>query len=328
MSISSETRKLLLEGRVYDCRPGETVLDALLRQNVAVPNACRHQVCLTCMMRSLDGAPPSASQTNLTDNLRTQHFFLACGCHPERDMEIATASETVAIMARARVTGINRLNPFVSEIALQCEPPLHYRGGQFMTLFNDNMGNRFPISSPSRGRLGGKVDIQVQRIPGGVFSEWVHTSLRVGDVLSSCGATGELFYEIGSPRQTLVLAGWDGGLGALVGVMQDAFENDHAGTIYLFHGVEDREHLYFVEELREVADRFKRFHYVPCVRRGAPVEACASGAIQANVERLLPDLSGTKVYLCGPRTEVHALQRRAYLAGAAMKDIRTDVTNT
>ena len=329
MSISAETRKLLLDGRIYDCRPGETVLEALLRQKVAVPNLCRHQVCLTCMMRSLGGAPPSASQTNLNDNLRTQHFFLACGCHPERDMEIAFTSETVAIKARAQVTEINRLNSFVSEVALQCEPPLHYRGGQFMTLFNDkNMGNRFPISSPSRGRLAGKVDIQVQRIPGGVFSEWVHTGLRVGDVLSACGATGELFYEIGNPRQTLVLAGWDGGLGALIGVMQDAFENDHAGTIYLFHGVENKEHLYFIEELREVTDRFKRFHYVPCVRTGAPVEACASGALQANVERVLPDLSGVKVYLCGPRNEVHALQRQSYLAGAAMKDIRTDITNT
>ena len=96
----------------------------------------------------------------------------------------------------------------------------------------------------------------------------------------------------------------------------------------MFQGAEDKEHLYFVEELREVADRFKRFHYVPCVRTGAPVEACASGDIQPNVERMLPDLSGVKVYLCGPRNEVHALQRRAYLAGAAMKDIRTDVTNT
>jgi hypothetical protein len=57
------------------------------------------------MMRSLGGAPPRASQTNLKDNLRTQHFFLACGCHPERDMEIAIASETVAIKARAQAAG-------------------------------------------------------------------------------------------------------------------------------------------------------------------------------------------------------------------------------
>ncbi|MGH7888473.1 MAG: 2Fe-2S iron-sulfur cluster-binding protein, partial [Candidatus Binatia bacterium] len=188
MSISAETRKLLLDGRIYDCRPGETVLDALLRQNVAVPNVCRNQVCLTCMMRSLSGSPPEASQTNINDNLRTQHFFLACGCRPERDMEIAFTSETVAVKARAQVTELNRLNSFVTEVALQCEPPLHYRGGQFLTLFNNqNMGNRFPISSPSRGRLAGKMDIQIQRIPGGVFSEWVHTSLRLGDVLSSCG---------------------------------------------------------------------------------------------------------------------------------------------
>lgn len=28
VSISAETRSLLLDGRIYDCRPGETVLEA------------------------------------------------------------------------------------------------------------------------------------------------------------------------------------------------------------------------------------------------------------------------------------------------------------
>ena len=40
----AETRRLLLGGGVYDCRPEETVLDALLRQGLAVPNSCRRQI--------------------------------------------------------------------------------------------------------------------------------------------------------------------------------------------------------------------------------------------------------------------------------------------
>ena len=71
-----------------------------------------------------------------------------------------------------------------------------------------------------------------------------------------CGATGELTYEIGDPHRALVLAGWNGGLGALIGLMQDAFENNHAGAIHLFHGVSDRDHLYLSGELRRLASNF------------------------------------------------------------------------
>jgi hypothetical protein len=33
------------------------------------------------------------------------------------------------------------------------------------------------------------------------------------------------------------------------------------------------------------------------------------------------------VFLCGAKNEVHALQRQAYLAGAAMNDILLEVIN-
>ena len=126
-------KKLLLSGKIYDCRSEETVLEALLRQKVEVPNICQRQVCLSCMMRSLNGPPPSDAQTNLKEVLKVQHFFLACGCRPERDMEIALAEETIAVQATARVAELNRLNPHVLELVLECDPPLHYRGGQSMT---------------------------------------------------------------------------------------------------------------------------------------------------------------------------------------------------
>jgi ferredoxin len=43
--------QLLLGGNIYTCQPGETVLDALLRQGVSIPHDCRKQICLTCLMR-------------------------------------------------------------------------------------------------------------------------------------------------------------------------------------------------------------------------------------------------------------------------------------
>jgi ferredoxin-NADP reductase/ferredoxin len=322
-------KKLLLSGKIYDCRPEETVLEALLRQKVEVPNICQHQVCLSCMMRSLSGPPPSDAQINLKEALKIQHFFLACGCRPERDMEIALADEIIAVQATARVTELNRLNPHVLELVLECDPPSHYRGGQSMTLFNrDGIGKGFPIASPTSARLSGRIELHVERIQGAYFSEWIHNSLRVGDVLTACGATGELFYGVGCPRKPLLMAGWNGGLGALIGVMQDAFENEHVGPVYLFHGATDEDHLYFVDELREIGEKFPNFHYVPSVEQGSAPDGIARDAVHSLATRLLPDhLSGWMVFLCGSRAQVHTFQRQVYLAGAAMSDIRLEVTS-
>ena len=129
-------KRLLLDGKVYECRAGETVLDALLRQNVEVSYACRQQICLTCVMRCLDGAPPQASQANLKEPLRSQNSFLACGCYPERDMEIALPKRPVIRQVRSEVVELNRLNPYTIEVAVQCAAPLEYHAGQTVFLMN------------------------------------------------------------------------------------------------------------------------------------------------------------------------------------------------
>lgn len=141
--------------------------------------------------------------------------------------------------------------------------------------------------------------------------------------------TGELTYEIGDPRRTLVLAGWNGGFGALIGIMQNAFENSHTGEIHLFNGVSDPDHLYLFEEMREIGQQFQNFRYLPCIEDrttpAADADGCARGTVAAHVRRLLPSLSGARLFLYGSRSEVSTLQRQSYLSGAAMKDIRTDL---
>ncbi len=331
METAAETRKLLLGGHAYDCGRGESVLDALLRQGVAIANSCRRQICLTCMMRSLGGPPPPASQINLSERLRGRNFFLACACCPERDMEITFTAETVGEHLTAAVGGINRFCPFVIEIGLAPESPIPYRGGEFLHVLDEKgAGHRFPIASPASASHSGTIEIHVERVPGHAFSEWLHGSLEVGGKLTLCSVTGELTYEIDDPRRTLVLAGWNGGLGALIGLLQDAFENGHTGEIHLFHGVDNRAHLYLVEEMREIGRQFRNFHYLPCIedhtQPAVDADGCARGTVAAHVARLLPSLAGAKVFLCGPRSEVSGMQRQSYLSGAAMKDIRTDVS--
>ena len=321
-------KKLLFNGRAYDCKASETVLAALLRQHVDVPYACQKMSCMTCMMRSLNGPPPFASQKNLKETLQLQNNFLACGCFPERNMEIALPTENLTCQVTAKVIELKRLSPTVLELMLQCDSPIDYHGGQSVLLLNyEFIGKPFSIASPGSARFNAKLEVHVERIPGGAFSEWMHTKLKIGDRLLVSGVSGELFYTIGNPEQPLLLAAWNGGLGALLGLMQDAFEQHHSGPVWLFHGVNQAQDLYYVDELNEFAEYFPNFHYVPCIESGPLTSDVHTGSLLENISELAADLTGWKVFLCGKREHVHQIQRYAYLAGAGMKDIYLEVTS-
>jgi ferredoxin-NADP reductase len=324
----ANNKNLLLGGKVYDCRPGETVLAALLRHKVDVPYACQKMSCMSCMMRSLNGTPPVKSQQNLKETLQLQNNFLACGCIPLKDMEIALSHETLTQLVTAEVLELNRLSPVILEVVLQCDTPIDYHGGQSVLLLNyEQIGKNFSIASPGSARTSGRLEVHVERIVGGSFSEWIHSKLKVGDQLTVSGITGELFYTPGQPQQPLLLAGWNGGQGALIGLIQDIYEQEHSGPVWLFHGVSDLEHLYYRDELNEISDHFPDFKYIPCIDQNSGPEGCQQGAVNQILQEMLANLNGWKVFLCGDREQVHKIQRYAYLAGAGMQDIYLEVTS-
>jgi NAD(P)H-flavin reductase/ferredoxin len=322
-----DTRNLLLNGKVYTCKTEETVLDALLRQNVDLPHQCRKQTCMSCLIRSLNGPPPPESQTNLKATLKTQNYFLACGCLPERDMELSLPQEALVGEALAKVIALKKLNSSVVELVLQCDIFIDYRGGQSVMVMNeDNIGKYCSVASSSTDRFSGRVLVHVERIEGGFFGEWVHGHLQVGEHVTLSGPTGQLFYLAGDSRQPIVLAGWNGGLSALIGITQDVFKTEHAGPVYLFHGVEDKDHLYLVDELKEIAARYPNFRYLPCVLAVPAPEGCQEGPVSEVLKRHLPDLTGWRVLISGTKEFAQTLRRHAYLAGAAMKDIVAEIT--
>ena len=106
--------------------------------------------------------------------------------------------------------------------------------------------------------------------------------------------------------------------------MRDALDQGHGGPVYLFHGSFTKAGLYLVDEMREIAERYPNFHYVPCVDEGDSNEGFTVGRIDKVVMAQLPDLKGWRVFLCGVPAMVKGMQRSTFLAGASMQDIYAD----
>lgn len=126
-------KKITLDDRDIFCHEEETVLDALLRENIDIPHACREGACQSCMIRSLKGAPPAAAQNGLKDVLRHQNHFLACLCYPQQDM-VLSLSTPADFFTEATVVGKELLNAETLLLTLQCKELLDYYAGQFVNL--------------------------------------------------------------------------------------------------------------------------------------------------------------------------------------------------
>jgi ferredoxin-NADP reductase len=152
----------------------------------------------------------------------------------------------------------------------------------------------------------------------------VYDELEVGAQLTISEAQGSCHYLPGRAEQPLMLVGTGSGLAPLYGIIADALAQDHSGPIHLFHGSRDLNGLYFIDEMRELAEKFDNFHYTPCISG----EGIESDHVQGRAHDIAlsstETLSGWRVFLCGHPEMVNQTKKMAFMKGASMSDIYVD----
>ena len=314
--------QITLGTKIISCPSNEPLLDSLLKANRQIPFSCRQGLCQSCLMRSLDAAPPANSQIGLKDTLRRQKYFLACRCYPEHDMTIALPDQE-GFKLSAQVINKQLLAPDILRLELQYQNPLDFYAGQFMNLQRDDGLSR-SYSIANTPNADHRLEFHIRRLNKGEFSNWLHENLTIGDTLTVSQAQGSCYYFPGNSEQPLFLIGTGTGLAPLIGIAKDALNQGHIGTIELFHGSRFREGLYLLDELQELSLKHPNFRYTPCVSG----EQNAIGLAQGRAHELAftdkKSLRGWRVYLCGHPEMVAQGQKMAYLKGASLKDIYAD----
>ncbi|MGZ4956464.1 MAG: 2Fe-2S iron-sulfur cluster-binding protein [Methylobacter sp.] len=315
-------RSITVDGSTFPCQSNETVLQTLLRENIQVPNGCRQGLCQACMMRSLDNSPPVSAQVGLKDTLQKQNYFLACICHPEQDMTVALPNRQGASI-EAVVIKKQLLTPDIVHLVLEYKTQFNFFAGQFVNLKRpDGLTRSYSIANIPLSK--NTLEFHIRRLPNGQFSSWVYDELEVGAQLTISEAQGSCHYLPGRAEQPLMLVGTGSGLAPLYGIIADALAQDHSGPIQLFHGSSDLNGLYFVNEMRELAEKFDNFHYTPCLS-GEDVESDHIRGRTHDIALLSAEtLKGWRIFLCGHPEMVNQTKKMAFMKGASMTDIYTD----
>lgn len=315
-------KMITLDDQKVVCQNGESVLDALLREHIDIPHACKEGACQSCMARSLNGAPPALAQKGLKDVLQHQNYFLACQCYPQQDMTISI-TPPADFFTEATVIAKELLNPETLLLTVKTKQQLDYFAGQFVNLKRyDGLVRSYSIAN-SRIHAD-KMTFHIRRLAGGHFSQWAHQELNIGDTLSISDPQGLCYYLPNNPTQNMLLIGTGSGLAPLAGIISEALHHGHSGEIHLYHGSREIDGLYWIEEMQQLAQEYPNFHYTACVSRGDAPQGVAQGRANDVAMTMLPSLKNWRVYLCGHPDMVADSKRQAYLQGASFQDIYSD----
>jgi len=316
VSVSYEEQRVALKEE-------ETVLDVLLGAGYTIPNACRAGACQSCLMQATDGTLPARSQSGLKETQKAQGYFLACCCQPESDLVV----QRVGAVQEFEATLISKELLPGSVLRMRLQTPLNYNAGQYVNLVRaDGLSRAYSIASVPG--LDNYIELQIRIYPDGQFSQWACQDFNPGDSIKIQGPFGDCFYSTGVPEQPIILAGTGTGMAPLYGILRDALQQGHRGTIHLFVGARTTGSLYLNDELRMLETDFPQFRYTPVVLE-ADANAVRDGMVYGDLNVALkssyPDTKGFRAYFCGSELRVKTLRKQTFLSGADMKDIYCDL---
>lgn len=313
--------KLTYQNTVFECRDGESILDALMRQGVTLPFSCRSGICQVCLQRCTDGEIPKRAQHGLKQNLVDLGYFMPCCCMPTSDLEISPARND-DLYQSALIHKVELLAPNILQILIEPSKPITFRPGQFINVRRtDGLTRSYSIAGIPEDYF---LELHVQHKLNGLMSHWLYENLKEGDEIEIQGPQGDSYFSPSSIEQPLLLIGTGTGLAPLLSILRSAITSGHQGPIHLYHGTHTRNNLYRHHQLIELANKHANFHYHPCVTGENDFNDTEQGRCHEVAFQHHQSLNDWGIYLCGLPQMVSTAEAQAIAAGALENNIHCD----
>ncbi|TXH91010.1 MAG: 2Fe-2S iron-sulfur cluster binding domain-containing protein [Rhodoferax sp.] len=309
-------------------QPGETLLAAALREGVDFPHSCRVGGCASCKCRLVEGQVRELTETSylLTQEELAQRTILACQSVPLGPVRVEVAQTRVLDIAQCsgRVVRQTALTHDILRLTVRLESPLSFKPGQFAQIALEGLpGVERSYSFASIPDDSALVDFFVRRVPGGVFTDYVHSHPLEGTRLHLQGPMG-MFWLRESDAPVLFVAGGSG-LAPVLAMLRGLQQQGSARAVTVLFGARTEADLYCMDELRAMEQGWAgQFRLVPVLSEAqadAPWTG-ARGLVTEHVPQLLEP--GMHAYLCGPPAMVDAVQVQLLQAGLAKAHIHAD----
>jgi CDP-4-dehydro-6-deoxyglucose reductase len=295
-------------GHTFTVAPGETILEAALRQGIGLPYGCRNGACGACKgvleSGSLDYG--EYQERALHPHEKAAGKALTCCTRPLTDIvfevrEVTGAKDLVIRTMPARVEKVEKPAEDVAVLSLKLPAGerLQFLAGQYIDiLLKDGKRRSFSMANPPHDDRF--LQLHVRKSPNGAFSSFVFEQMKERAILRFEGPLGTFYLREDSGKPILFVAGGTG-FAPIKAMIEHCF---HAGIdreMVLYWGARSLKDLYMGDLPGRWQQEHANFTYIPVLSDPLPEDAWngRTGLVHQAVLDDFGDLSGYEVYACG-----------------------------
>jgi NAD(P)H-flavin reductase/ferredoxin len=320
------------DNRIVATRDADTLLDALLREEIPIGYECRSGGCGECKCTVLLGTVEQGPHqpTALSAAERDAGLVLACTASARSDIEIEYVPRASAVeqprLYTARVARMERLAADVMLVLLAVEGGARpaFRAGQYLNIVLDD-GTHRSFSFATAPHVPGDIELHIRRVPGGAFTTHVFERMQPGDVVRFEAPLGSFVLREHPDKPIIFVAGATG-FAPVKSMIEDAFQRGVQRPLHLYWGVRTRRDLYLASLAQRWAREHPNFHFVPVLSAALPEDEWTgrTGLVHEAILEDFPDLAGHEVYACGSVQMVQAVHPAFARHGLAEEDCFSD----
>ncbi|NOR52275.1 MAG: 2Fe-2S iron-sulfur cluster binding domain-containing protein [Gammaproteobacteria bacterium] len=324
------TVTLAKSGKAFRVEGGETVLDAALREGLALPYGCRGGACGACKGALISGEVSYDGEVQgLTDEEQAAGVILTCVAKPKGDLLldidlIESASEIKVEQFPAKIALMEKLSGDVMRLGLKLpeESRMQFLAGQYVEfIFEDGERRAFSIANaPHDDEL---LEFHVRHIEGGMFTDKLFNQMRPGDLMQIEGPMGSFFVREDSERPMILLATGTG-FGPIKGIVEHLIAEKSQRPIYIYWGGDDEEVLYLDALAREWDRDHSDIHYRPVLAKAGDDWKGRRGFVQDAAVADFTSVAGFEMYACGNPGMVHAAKDQMVANGMSEEHCYSD----
>lgn len=320
-------------GHKFFVGEGEKVLNAAMRQGVALPYGCRNGACGKCAGELISGnvTYEKGALHSLALDEQAKGKTMFCQAIPASDLEIKireiSTSQDIEIKTMpCRVESMELLTHDVMKIKLKLpeNERLLFLAGQYLEIILKD-GKRRAFSIANAPHNDDLIELHIRHVPDGHFGDYVFNGMKVKTLYKIEGPLGNYYLREESSRPIIMMGGGTG-FAPLKGMLEHAFQAGIKRTIHLFCGVRSLRDLYMDELANKWAEKYDNMKYTAVLSE--PDEADnwqgQTGYVHEAVVSAYPDLSGYDVYLSGPPPMIKAGMDAFYSHGLPESQIYSD----
>ncbi|WP_435627148.1 FAD-binding oxidoreductase [Candidatus Ferrigenium straubiae] len=301
-------------GHTVMAKPGETVLEAALRQGLNLPYVCRDGACGVCKGNILKGTVDYGTYQKgvLTDAEKAEGKALFCCAKPLSDLaiectEVDELGKFPVKTMKFRVEKMERAAPEVMLIELRPEggEQMNFIAGQYIAVHLED-GSKRSYSIANAPHESDHLQLHIRLVEGGKFTTHVFNKMKVGDVLQAEGPLGTFFLREEVDKPIIFMSGGCG-FGSVKGMVEHAFKIGLNRPMTLYWGARTPADLY--SDLPEKWQReHNNFKFIPVISEPKPEDGWQgrTGLVHEAILQDYPQLDGYQVYACGSSGMVEA----------------------